>query len=254
MFIRNIYRNYFKNNLFMKIILFFSVITIVTIITFSYLMFMFMSESAVQRQLDIQKRAIESVSDYIGGKYDSVQSMVRDIYRDEERASNTSFFLEHPYQDYVNYRLDRFYMENSSSTDTVLYFRNVVDDDPDIRSLMLYSADLQQLYVFGSDKQFKIIPTNQARSFVPDVMYQQEGMNVGISNIWVRKTVGLPNTPMYSVRIPISNKLTLRNIGQLDVYFDTANVWGSLAMYRRPERFNPGLVRGWQRAVRYLRN
>ncbi|GJM82844.1 hypothetical protein HMSSN139_53400 [Paenibacillus sp. HMSSN-139] len=92
MFIRNIYRNYFKNNLFMKIILFFSVITIVTIITFSYVMFMFMSESAVQRQLDIQKRAIESVSGYIGGKYEAVQTMVRDIYRDEELASNTSFF------------------------------------------------------------------------------------------------------------------------------------------------------------------
>ncbi|MFR9711629.1 hypothetical protein ACL02P_20050 [Paenibacillus sp. MB22_1] len=140
MFIRSIYRNYFKNNLFMKILLFFSVITIVTIITFSYLMFMFMSESAVQRQLDIQKRAIESVSDYIGSKYESVQAMVRGIYRDEELASNTSFFLEHPYQDYVNYRLDRFYTENNSSTDTVLYFRNVVDDDPDIRSLMLYSC------------------------------------------------------------------------------------------------------------------
>ncbi|WP_068782997.1 sensor histidine kinase [Paenibacillus phocaensis] len=231
MFIRNIYRNYFKNNLFMRIILLFSVITIVTIITFSYLMFMFMSESAVQGQLDIQKRAIESVSSYIGGKYDSVQTMVRDIYRDEELSSNTSFFLEHPYQDYVNYRLDRFYMENSSSTDTVLYFRNVVDDDPDIRSLMLYSADLQQLYAFGSDKQFKIISTNQARSFVPDVMYQQEGMNVGTANIWVRKTVGLPDIPMYSVRIPINNKMSLRNIGQLDVYFDTAKIWGSLAMY-----------------------
>lgn len=232
MFIRSIYRNYFKNNLFMKILLFFSVITIVTIITFSYLMFMFMSEAAVQRQLDIQKRAIESVSGYISGKYESVQAMVRDVYRDEELASNTSFFLEHPYQDYVNYRLDRFYMENSSSTDTVLYFRNVVDDDPDIRSVMLYSADLQQLYVFGNDNQFKIIPTNQARSLVPDVMYLQEGKNVETANIWVRKTVGLPDTPMYSVRIPINNKLTLRNIGQLDVYFDTAKVWGSLAMYQ----------------------
>lgn len=131
----------------------------------------------------------------------------------------------------MNYRLDRFYTENNSSTDTVLYFRNVVDDDPDIRSLMLYSADLQQLYVFGSDKQFKIIPTNQARSFIPDVMYQEEGVNVGAANIWVRKTVGLPDLPMYSVRIPINNKQSLRNIGQLDVYFDTDKVWGSLAMY-----------------------
>ncbi|MGG6309490.1 sensor histidine kinase [Paenibacillus macerans] len=232
MFIRTIYRKYFKNNLFMKIILFFSVITIVTIITFSYLMFIFMSESAVQRQLDIQKRAIESVSDYISGKYESVQSMARNIYRDGELASNTSFFLEHPYQDYVTYRLDRFYMDNSSSTDTVLYFRNQVDDDRDIRCLMLYSADQQQLYAFKSDKQFKIISTNSARSYVPEVMYQQEGLGVGGSNIWVRKTTGLADTPMYSVHVPINNMLSLRNIGQLVVYFDTEKVWDSLSLYK----------------------
>lgn len=233
MMIRSIYRNYFKNNLFMKIILVFSVITIVTIITFSYLMFKFMSESAVQRQLDIQKRAIESVSNYIGGKYNSVQAMVRDIYRDSELASNTSYFLEHPYQDYVRYRLDRFYTENSSLTDTVIYFRNQVEDNPDIRSLLLYSADQQQLYAFGNDKQFKIIPTNAARSYVPDVMYQQDSANVAAANIWVRKAAGLPDTPMYSVRVPINNNQSLRNIGQLVVYFDTDKIWNSMAFYKQ---------------------
>ncbi|MDU5948541.1 HAMP domain-containing protein [Paenibacillus macerans] len=233
MMIRSIYRNYFKNNLFMKIILVFSVITIVTIITFSYLMFKFMSESAVQRQLDIQKRAIESVSNYIGGKYNSVQAMVRDIYRDSELASNTSYFLEHPYQDYVRYRLDRFYTENSSLTDTVIYFRNQVEDNPDIRSLMLYSADQQHLYAFGNDKQFKIIPTNAARSYVPDVMYQQDSANVAAANIWVRKAAGLPDTPMYSVRVPINNNQSLRNIGQLVVYFDTDKIWNSMAFYKQ---------------------
>ncbi|MCM3701736.1 sensor histidine kinase [Paenibacillus macerans] len=233
MMIRSIYRNYFKNNLFMKIILVFSVITIVTIITFSYLMFKFMSESAVQRQLDIQKRAIESVSNYIGGKYDSVQAMVRDIYRDSELASNTSYFLEHPYQDYVRYRLDRFYTENSSLTDTVLYFRNQVEDNPDIRSLMLYSADQQHLYAFGNDKQFKIISTNAARSYIPDVMYQQDSSNVAAANIWVRKAASLPDTPMYSVRVPVNNNQSLRNIGQLVVYFDTDKIWNSMAYYKQ---------------------
>ncbi|RRJ67528.1 sensor histidine kinase [Paenibacillus oralis] len=217
----------------MKIILVFSVITIVTIITFSYLMFKFMSESAVQRQLDIQKRAIESVSNYIGGKYDSVQAMVRDIYRDSELASNTSYFLEHPYQDYVRYRLDRFYTENSSLTDTVLYFRNQVEDNPDIRSLMLYSADQQHLYAFGNDKQFKIISTNAARSYIPDVMYQQDSSNVAAANIWVRKAVSLPDTPMYSVRVPVNNNQSLRNIGQLVVYFDTDKIWDSMAFYKQ---------------------
>lgn len=55
MIVGDIYRKYFKNNLFMKIILFFSVVMILTIITFSYLMYRVMSEAAVQRQMDVQK-------------------------------------------------------------------------------------------------------------------------------------------------------------------------------------------------------
>ncbi|MFD1175544.1 sensor histidine kinase [Paenibacillus puldeungensis] len=216
----------------MKIILFFSVITIVTIITFSYLMFKFTSEAAVYRQLDVQKRAIESVSNYISHKYESVQTMVRNVYRDGDLAFNTSYFLEHPYQDYVIYRLDKFYKENSSPIDTVRYFRNQVEDDPDIRSLMLYSAEQQQLYAYNGSAQFKIISTNAARSFVPDVMYQQEGQSISKANIWVRRTIGLPNVPMYSVRVPINNKQSLRNIGQLVVYFDTDKVWDSLVNYK----------------------
>lgn len=216
----------------MKIILFFSVITIVTIITFSYLMFKFMSEAAVHRQLDVQKRAIESVSNYISHKYETVQTMVRNVYRDGDLTLNTSYFLEHPYQDYVIYRLDNFFKQKNSPTDTVRYFRNQVEDDPDIRSLMLYSAEQQQLYAYNSSAQFKIISTNASRSFVPDVMYQQEGPSVTKANIWVRRTIGLPDVPMYSVRVPINNRQSLRNIGQLVVYFDTDKVWDSLVNYK----------------------
>ncbi|GIO39548.1 hypothetical protein J41TS12_44090 [Paenibacillus antibioticophila] len=234
MHIRYIYRNYFKNNLFMRIILFFSVITIVTIITFSYLMFKVMSESAVQRQLDIQKGAVERVSNYFSGKYDSIQSTVREVYRDDVLAVNMSYFLEHPYQDYVNYRLERFYTDNGiSSSDMVTFFRGKVDDDPDIRSLMLYSVDQYQLYVFYNYmQQFKIIPTNLARSYIPEVMYQQEGPGVGPSNIWVSRAIETTNTSTYSVRFPVNNTLTLKNIGQLVVYYDTDKVWNSLALYK----------------------
>ncbi len=231
MILGRIYRKYLKNNLFMKIILFFSVITIITIITFSYLMFRSMSDAAVRRQLDVQKGAIESVSNYIGGKYESVQRMMRDIYRDGELAANTSYFMEHPYQDYIKYRLDRFYNESGSTTDTVQYFKNQIEDDRDIVSLMLYSADLQQLYAYNSINQFKIIPTNASRSFVPDAMYLKEDANVSLSNIWIRKAVDLPDVPMYSVRVPMNNKQSLRNMGQLLVYFDTEKVQTSLSRF-----------------------
>ncbi|GIP58433.1 histidine kinase [Paenibacillus sp. FSL W8-0186] len=232
MIIGNVYRKYFKNNLFLKMILFFSIIMIVTIITFSYLMFLSLSEAAVQRQMNIQKRAVESVSSYVSGKYESVQNMMRDVYRDSELASNTSFLMEHPYEEYVRFRLDKFYSDIGATTDAVQFFRNKMEDDPDIRSLMLYSADQQQLYVYNQHKQFKIIPTNAARSFVPDAMYLEEEAQVSIPNIWVRKIVNLPEQSMYSLRVPVNNKQSLRNVGQLLVYFDAEKIWGSLANYR----------------------
>lgn len=234
MIVGGIYRKYFKNNLFMKIILFFSMIMILTIITFSYLMYQVMSEAAVERQMDVQKSAIESVSNYVAGKYESVHRMLRDMFRDRELAYNTAYFLEHPYQDYIRYRLDRFFSDTGtgSTTDTVQYFRNRVEDDHDIMSLMLYSADLQQLYVYNSFKQFKIVPTNASRSYVPEVMYLDEDAKVSLPNVWIRKTIGMPETPMYSVRVPVNNNQSLRNMGQLVVYFDTARVQESLARYK----------------------
>lgn len=122
MFPGKLYRKYLKNNLFMKIILLFSVIAVVTIITFSYLMFLLMSQAVVQRQMEIQKRTVESINSYIEQKYDSVQSMMRDVYRDTELTANTSYLLEHPYEDYVRYRLDRYFNESNATTDTVQFF------------------------------------------------------------------------------------------------------------------------------------
>ncbi|MFF2912135.1 histidine kinase [Paenibacillus sp. NPDC057934] len=223
-----IYRKYFQHNVFIKIILLFSIIAVVTIITFSYLMFHLMSQAAVQRQMEIQKRTVESVSHYIGQKYDLVQSMMIDIYRDSELTSNTAYLLEHPYESYARYRLDRYFNESNSTTDTVQYFKNKLEDDPDIRSLILYSATEQQLYVYNTYKQFEIIGTNAAHSFVPDAMYIEEGGIVSTPNIWVRKSIALPDTPMFSVRSPINNKMSLRNIGQLLVYFDAERVWDGM--------------------------
>ncbi|WP_315971289.1 hypothetical protein [Paenibacillus sp. N3.4] len=43
--LRKMYRNYLKNNLFMRLLLLFSLITVVTIISFSYYMYHSMSQA-----------------------------------------------------------------------------------------------------------------------------------------------------------------------------------------------------------------
>ncbi len=55
--LKNLYTNYVKNNLFMKMILMFALITTVTLVTFSYFMFNVMSGSIVRNELENQKKS-----------------------------------------------------------------------------------------------------------------------------------------------------------------------------------------------------
>lgn len=230
---RSVYQKYLQNNMFNRFILIVSCIFVATIIVFSSLMLMLISQSAVQRQMDIQRKTMQSVSEFVENKYQSVQDMMRDVYRDGSLATNTTYLLENPYNQYVQHRLDRYFSEDQPTANVVQYFQNKIDDDSDIRSLMLYSANQQVMYYYKDRTQFEIVSTNAARSFVPDTMVLDEDSYVSVPNIWVLKTIGMAREPMFSVRVPVSNKSLLRNIGQVLVYFDSESIWKSLDSYRK---------------------
>lgn len=227
-----LYRKYFKDNLFMRFTLIVSCVFIATIIAFSYLVLTLISDSAVERQMDTQRNTMESISNYVENKYQSVQDMIRDVYRDGSLASNTTFLLEHPFSEYVEHRLDRYFAAGQPTSDTVQYFQNKIDDDPDIRSLMLYSANQQVMYYYKSRRQFDVVPTNAAHSFVPDSMVLDEESLVSVPNIWVLQSIGMQRSPMFSVKIPINNKSSLLNIGQILVYFDSTAIRQAMSNYK----------------------
>ncbi|MBB6673129.1 sensor histidine kinase [Cohnella nanjingensis] len=229
-----IYRNYIRNNLFTKVIVTFAAIVIVTIITLSYLLFNFMSASIVESELDNQREAMDRVSRYIDEKYEWVQNAIADVYRNDTLAASASYLLTHPYQDYVQYTLDRAYAGGDDSSSNILAFlRDRRDTDPDIRNLILYSAERQEMYVympFGTRKLFNV---NRGNSYVPDVM-SAEGPVASTPNVWVRKTIGQWDQQLYSMRAQLNDKNTLKNIGQFLVYFDSGLVSKSLAQAGKP--------------------
>ncbi|WP_339219211.1 sensor histidine kinase [Paenibacillus sp. FSL H8-0332] len=229
----SLYRKYFKDNMFLRFTLIVSCIFIATIIAFSYLVLLLISDSAVQRQMDIQRKSMESISNYVENKYQSVQDMLRDVYRDASLASNTTFLLENPLSDYIEHRLDRYLLGEQSASNAIQYFQNKIDDDPDIRGLILYSANQQVMYYYDNRRQFERISTNAAHSFVPDSMVLGEESVVSVPNIWVLKSIGMPTAPLFSVKIPINNKSSLLNIGQLLVYFDSEAIWQAMNNYKQ---------------------
>ncbi|MGN7358858.1 sensor histidine kinase [Paenibacillus sp. SAF-054] len=226
-----IYRNYFKTNMFMRILLIFMIIAILTIVILSYLMFSSLSRSIVTRELDNQKDAMESVSRYLDQRYQAVENMARDMYRNEMLFSNISFLMEHPYDQYVQYRMDQFYNEsNNNSTDPLQYFQHVMDGNADIRNIMLYSSEREYLSVFKADKQYKQLLTDLTHSYIPDVM-AMDYKGISAPNIWIRKAIGQWEPELYAIRVPINNR-QLKNAGHFLVYLDSDAISGALASYK----------------------
>ncbi|MZQ85865.1 HAMP domain-containing protein [Paenibacillus sp. 5J-6] len=224
-----IYLAYLKNNLFMRLLLLFSLITIITIISFSFFMYHSMSQAAINRELDVQKKAMMNVNNYLGQKYDSAQAILFGLYRDSSLAAGVSFMLQHPFQEYVQHSLEQNNLGgNSTWNDGLEYFKNHVEDDEDIRNVMLYSVEQQVLYVLSHNRPMRMITTDAAHSYIPEVM-ALDSKSVSLPNIWVREAADQWDNHLYAVRSPINDRQTLKNIGQQLVYFSSDSIWKVLS-------------------------
>ncbi|MCL6456380.1 MAG: histidine kinase, partial [Gorillibacterium sp.] len=225
--------NYLKNNLFMKIILLFSLITITIITAFSYLMYRNMTEAVVVKELDYQMQAIESVNTFVGDRYHYVQNIMVQIYRDEGLSSNMSYFLEHSYGEYIQHKLDKFFNgTNLSSGDILQHLGEQVDLDPTVRKLLLYSNEKSSLYDFDHKKLLLLpIPMSAATSYIPEAM-SMEDKNLSLPNVWVLKAIHQSNSRLYSFQVPITNMQSLKKVGNLMVYFDAESIWSALSKYK----------------------
>lgn len=226
-----IYLTYLKKNLFMRLLLLFSLITVITIISFSYFMYHSMSQAAINRELDIQKKAMTNVNNYLGEKYEATQSILFGLYRDSSLAAGVTFMLQHPFQEYVQHSLEQYkYNLGGTSTwnDGLQYFKNHVEDDSDIQNLMLYSVDQQVLYVLGRNRQLRMVSTNATHSYIPEAM-ALDSKSVSLPNIWLREAAEQWDNHLYAVRTPINDKQTLKNIGQQIVFFSSDGIWKVLS-------------------------
>ncbi len=227
-----LYRNYIRNHLFVKVILVFAVIVNATIITFSVLLYRLMSASVVEGELNNQKQAMDRVNRYIEQKYDWLQGVVSELYRNDALASNASYFLKHTYPDYVQHMLEQNY-EGGGSTDVLNYLSRRRETDPDIQNVILYSSQKQTMYVYDANGMGRLYDVNATRSYIPEIM-AAEGTAAFAPNVWIRKTIGQWNSQLYGIRARLNDKNSLENIGELHVYFDAGMVNRVLEQNRIP--------------------
>jgi len=218
-----------RNKLFVRILFVFTLITVATIATLSYFAYTFISQSMIRNELDKQKRALEQVGGFLEDKYDSVQNLVQNMYRDPQLADHVTYLLKTSYPEYVQYRLDRFSLAGSASSKGVeKYYADTMDDMPDVANLILYSTEKHFLFGFGRNASPKLIETNAARSYIPDAM-SLPGGDVSVPNPWMRKALNQWDNRLYAVKSSINDVGTMKTVGRLLVYFRSDEIARLLA-------------------------
>ena len=213
-----------RDNMFVKLMIVFALISVLTIAVVSYMLYLYLSRSIIGTELETQKKAIAGVSQYLEQRYETTQSFMNTIYRDNRLAQDLVYYLQHSFEDYIRYRLDQSY-ENllTNPRQITVTLKQALEDMPELRHILLYSADRQTLHVYSQDREPVIIPTNAARSFIPDVMASEAGA-ASVPNVWIRRAVPHIEGNLYSFRVPINDPVAMKQIGQLMFYYDAETI------------------------------
>ncbi|MDZ5711422.1 sensor histidine kinase [Jeotgalibacillus haloalkalitolerans] len=119
-------------------------------------LFLFLSEYyadfIIQREVDRQSDIVDDLKDEIQEKHDFVRQGVRQLYQEERLIEDVAFALQHSYEEYLRYRLDRF----SESDSFVpyhfdIFVENYFSRDEEAIAVQIRNENLGTEYVYLYD-------------------------------------------------------------------------------------------------------
>jgi two-component system sensor histidine kinase YesM len=152
------YRKHYKQKLFNKILTMYAIITIVSLATLSAFVYTYLNNSQVQKELDLNKQILAGVGSHLDIKHATSQQIIQQIYRDGPSASSALLsdvlsFLQNNFSDYLNKRLLQYSATGVRTPDINSFLRLLLANNPDIRTVALYSKDKKFLFTLTKDTQ-----------------------------------------------------------------------------------------------------
>ncbi len=222
-----------RHNMFIQMMVVFVLLSGAAVAMLSYFLYRFIAQSVIDNELETQKAAIESVNSYLQRQQDEMRTFLNGIYRDHRLAQDMVYYLRHPFEEYIQQRLDQqsegmLLPVPPRITDTL---QNMLSDNPAIDRMMLYGSERQYLHIYSPSQSLRILHTNGALSYIPDVM-SMEGPSFTLPNVWIRKATGIAETGLYSIRMAVNDPISITEIGQLLFYFRSDDVRNAIRSYR----------------------
>lgn len=216
-------RKCLPNKVFSKILFYYSATILLTMFLLLSVLSRYYTEVIIQKEMDASTRTLERIESHLHQKEAYVQNVVQELYfRTDLIFNDIAYALQHDYDTYLSYRLDK-YSESSSFVPNNLntFFPAYFSQDVDIDAVSLKSASSTTEYVYINNHT----RWNQYMKKGQPAIASQNGLTTYLKEFQFNKME--TETSKYN-KIQISRSIndpaTLTKLGTLTVYYDTTGI------------------------------
>ncbi|MDQ0255866.1 two-component system sensor histidine kinase YesM [Evansella vedderi] len=196
-----------SSRLFHRVFFTYSTIIFLTMVSLFVFLSEYYSDFIVQREIDKHGTIIDEIKSDFHGKHQFVSQGVRNLYLEKDLIQDLAFALQHDYEEYIGYRLDKF--ANSDSFvpyNFDIYVKNYFSRDDTVVALEIKNETLGTEYAY-------LFNHGRWRESTKKEMEMEYDNSSGHGSSF-----------FYTVREQINDPISLERLGTLSVYFTYENL------------------------------
>lgn len=149
------YRKHIRQKLFNKILVVYSIITVLSLVTLSGFVYTYLVNGQVKKDLHDNNQSLTNISTYLDMRHSASQQIFQQIYHDGSSTlmDDVHSFMSNDFSNYLDDRLMQYSDTGIRRRDIVSYLRLQLRNYPDIRTIALYSVKKQFLFSLTKDTQ-----------------------------------------------------------------------------------------------------
>lgn len=192
---KKLYNIYTSKNLFSKMLLIYSAITIVSICLLSNIFLKYYLESEMQNELNIHSEMIFNIEKRFEEQDIVSTSLINGINTQKKITDEIQILINSTYEDYISYKLDRFLSSNVKEADLDYVVKTILS---------------------GRSDALAIIINDKNKEYVSEIVFKY--------NDWYKLKSKLKSKYIRKITKPIKNVDSNYTIGYVDIYFDLTNI------------------------------
>jgi two-component system, sensor histidine kinase YesM len=177
------------------------------------------TEVVVQRELDANTRTLEKIEAFFNRKQDYVDSVFKELYIKTDLIQDFSFALQHDFDQYLSYRLDKYSESRSfvpSNIESFIQMYFMQDSDVNAVSISSDSTRVEYLFIFNHYRWSQSVKETSEMEQNHELLQVEE-----FSGNWMKslnKKIMMKNN--FVISKSLNDPGTLKKLGDMTVYYD----------------------------------